>query len=178
MGRIWHRGAELAGFTTAKQYQLTPRGRTVASLPVHPRVGHMLIWAAEHGAAKLACRLPELKTKLTPHLERRASQLQQHLSVKADKATHISPAVLLAQAYPDWIAQRRPGEPGNFRLACGAGVMMHSEDALAHSQWLVVAELGGAGSQLRIFKALELNVPLLTTSTGTTNNKEFSRSSA
>ena len=165
----------LERFGLCKQYQLTPRGRAVASLPVHPRVGHMLVWAAEHGATKLACRLavqleeqttgsgstdlePELKTKLTPHLQRRASQLQQHLNVKADKATNISPAVLLAQAYPDWIAQRRPGEPGNFRLACGAGVMMHSEDALAHSQWLVVAELGGAGSQLRIFKALELNV--------------------
>jgi len=121
----------LSRFGLYKQDQLTARGRAVAALPVHPRVGHMLTWAAEHGAARLACRLavqleeqsrgsvdlePELKTKLPSHLQRRASQLEQLLNTK------------------------------------------DAEDALAHSQWLVVAELGGSGSQLRVFKALELNI--------------------
>jgi len=110
----------LSRFGLYKQDQLTARGRAVAALPVHPRVGHMLIWAAEHGAARLACRLAvqleeqsrgsvdleaELKTKLPSHLQRRASQLEQLLDTKADSETSISAAVLLAQAYPDWIAQ-------------------------------------------------------------------------
>lgn len=165
----------LSRFGLWKQDQLTARGRAVAALPVHPRLGHMLIWAAEHGATRLACRMavqleeqtrhsgsvdlePRLKTKLSPHLQRRARQLEQLLIKEAEKENSISAAVLLAQAYPDWIAQHRSGEPGNFRLACGAGVLLHSEDTLAHSQWLSTAELGGAGQQLRIFKALELDI--------------------
>lgn len=165
----------LGRFGLWQQDQLTAHGKAVAALPLHPRMGHMLIWAAEQGAAGLACRLavlleeqkrstgsadlePMLNAKLSPSLQRRTQQLERLLKVKSAQQHPISASVLLAQAYPDWIAQRRPGEPGKFRLACGAGTVIHSEDALAHSQWLIVAELGGASSQLRIFKALELNI--------------------
>ena len=165
----------LSRFNLWQQGQLTSHGRAVGALPVHPRIGHMLIWAAEHNAAHLACRLavqlddqsrrsgsadlePDLKSKPTSQHQRRASQLEQLLNTDKTQGNPMSAAVLLAQAYPDWIAQRRPGGPGNFRLASGAGVALSPEDALAHSQWLAVAELGGSGSQLRIFKALELDI--------------------
>lgn len=164
-----------------KQGQLTPTGRTVAALPVHPRIGHMLVWADEKGATALACRLairldeqtrsgsgvdlePVLNETLPSSLQRRADQLTRMLKARGTRTDSPSAAVLLAQAYPDWIAQRRhgpgvgPGEAGRFQLACGAGVVINSEDELAHCQWLSVAQLGGAGSQLRIFKAMELNI--------------------
>lgn len=157
------------------QGQLTPNGRAVAALPVHPRLGHMLVWAADKSAVTLACRLavsldeqnrgsnsadlePQLIEALPSSLKRRADQLARMLNVNANPGESPSAAVLLAQAYPDWIAQRRPGEPGRFLLACGAGAILHSDDTLAHCQWLIVAQLGGAGTQLRIFKALALNI--------------------
>jgi len=146
-------------FNLWQQDQLTAHGRAVAALPIHPRLGHMLIWAANQGSAKLACRLaveldeqkrslgsvdlePMLTAKLSSSLQRRAQQLERLLPKKSSQDKPVSAAVILAQAYPDWIAQRRPGEPGRFHLACGAGVVIHSEDTLAHSRWLVVAELG------------------------------------
>jgi ATP-dependent helicase HrpB len=158
-----------------KQGQLTSMGRAVAALPVHPRTGHMLVWAAEKGAVTLACRLaalldqqtrssngidlePSLNARLPSSLKQRTDQLARLLSVKSPKIAMPPAAVLLAQAYPDWVAQRRPGEPGRFLLACGAGVVIDGEDALAHCKWLSVAQLGGGGAQLRIFKALELNI--------------------
>lgn len=155
--------------------KLTQHGRTVAALPLHPRLGNMLCWAAKRGKVEVAARLavlleenirgvnavdlePSLSRALTSSLQRRATQLAQSIKVHATSNATPSAAVLLAHAYPDWIAQRRPGGAGNFHLACGAGVVIDSEDALAHSQWLSIAQLGGAGTQLRIFKALELDI--------------------
>jgi len=143
----------------------------------------MLMWAAEHGVAKLACRIavcleeprraphsvdlePSLRSTLPTTLLRRSERLEKQLLAfaKTDKPTlssqreHPSAAVVIAQAYPDWIAKRRTGEAGRYQLACGAGVVIADDDPLSHSSWLVVAELGGAGSQARIFAALDLQI--------------------
>jgi len=156
------------------QDQLTERGRKVAALPVHPRLGHMMVWAADNAAVKVACRLtaileeqrqnsnavdfsPALNGNLQTTLQRRADQLARLLKSGTGNNPPSS-AVLLAQAYPDWIAKRRPGDQGKFHLACGAGVVIHTEDSLAHCQWLCVARLGGTGTTLRIFMALELDI--------------------
>lgn len=159
--------------------QLTAHGRVVAALSVHPRLGHMLVWAAGHGVALMACRMavwleeqqrgassvdlePVLDESLPSSLRRRVDQLSGSLkgglTGRTSPSDQPSPAVVLAQAYPDWIAQRRPGEPGRFLLACGAGVVIDKDDPLAHRQWLVVAQLGGAGSLARIYKALALDI--------------------
>ncbi|MBX2881482.1 MAG: ATP-dependent helicase HrpB [Granulosicoccus sp.] len=170
------------------QGHLTAHGRIVSQLPVHPRFGHMLVWAAQRGVAQKACQLsafleeqqrglasvdlePALR-ELPVVLRRRSDQLMRSLteSLKANDADLAanertksledipSLAVVLAQAFPDWIAQRRTGDSGKFQLACGAGVVIDSEDSLAHSQWLAVAQLGGAGKQARIFKAMALDI--------------------
>ena len=155
--------------------QLTSAGRTVAALPVHPRLGSMLVWGANHGASHLACRMaavlddqtrgsssvdlePLLNSALTANQDRRARQLERLLDRGNMPRQSVPAAVLLAQAYPDWIAQRRRSNTPTYRLACGAGVVISADDALAHAPWLVVAELGGGGQQLRIFKALALDI--------------------
>ncbi|MFK7859390.1 MAG: ATP-dependent helicase HrpB [Granulosicoccus sp.] len=159
--------------------RLSAYGRIVATLPVHPRLGHMLIWAAKRGEPELACTaavwLQEqrsmpgvididsmVKTPLPDHLKRRAEQLEKLVSRHVPKNVDSRPApslgVILAQSYPDWIAMRRPGEPGRFVLACGAGVTLHEEDPLAHCRWLVAVQLGGAARLARIFKAVALDI--------------------
>ena len=162
-----------------KNGQLTLHGKGVASLPVHPRLGHMLLWAAEHGVAEQACTMavcveeqnPQsrevdlalvLSQRLSPSTQRRVSQLHSMAGVVGDKTKPFSELpsmpVVLAQAYPDWIARQRPGQPGCFVLACGAEVTLHPNDSLAHSSWLVVAELGGSGKQARVIKAIALDI--------------------
>ncbi len=43
-----------------QQGRITPLGRKMAELPTHPRLGHMLLAAADHGASELACDLAAL----------------------------------------------------------------------------------------------------------------------
>jgi len=150
-------------------------GRAVANLPVHPRIGNMLLWASDKGCAKLACRIAVLleeqlrgshyldfetllKQPLSAPLRHRAMQLENTLNIQPSANTPPSPAVLLAQAYPDWIAKRRPGKAASFLLSCGAGVIVDGESPIAYKSWLSVAQLGGAGQHARVFKALELDI--------------------
>jgi ATP-dependent helicase HrpB len=43
-----------------QQGRITPLGKKMAGLPAHPRLGHMLLAAAEHGGTDLACDLAAL----------------------------------------------------------------------------------------------------------------------
>lgn len=171
--------------------QLTAHGLRVASLPVHPRLGHMLVWAARRGVGEQACKMAvlleeqsrgtrsvdlelALKDGIAANTKRQVRQLMCALDKKVNNtnaststststpksSSMIGPslAVVLAQAYPDWIAQLRPGQPGIFQLACGAGATLDSDDPLAHSPWIVVAQLGGSVAEARIYKAMHLDI--------------------
>ena len=48
-----------------QQGKLTQLGREVAKLPVHPRIGNMLLWAAKHGNIDVACRIAVLMEEHT-----------------------------------------------------------------------------------------------------------------
>jgi ATP-dependent helicase HrpB len=60
---------------------------------------------------------------------------------------------LLALAYPDRIAQARPGQPGQYRLSGGRGAALDPTDPLAAQRWLAVADLDGQGRDARIYLA-------------------------
>ena len=162
---------------------LTEHGRAVARLPLHPRLGHMLLWANNHGTGMAACQLAalleerptqrgaDLSGALKPSA--RAKQLFQLLPKRTGKnisdtnSVGPSAAVLLAQAYPDRIGRRRKGVDARYQLSSGAGALLHNEDTLAQSQWLVAASLGGTGggrgvagggSEARIFSALPVDI--------------------
>lgn len=152
---------------------LTAHGRAVAKLPLHPRLAHMLLWGNARLASQNACALAALledkprkqgaDLSAALHQSARArgtriKQLKQLLPTVKGAVTDMPPeAVLLAQAYPDRIAKRRPGHECRFLLAGGAGAIMATDDPLAHSEWLVVAEMGGSGKEARIFSALEIH---------------------
>ncbi|MBX2880572.1 MAG: DEAD/DEAH box helicase, partial [Granulosicoccus sp.] len=58
--------------------QLTQHGRAVARLPLHPRLGHMMIWAAQKGAGELSCSL----AVLLDDLDRRREQVDVEILLK------------------------------------------------------------------------------------------------
>jgi ATP-dependent helicase HrpB len=64
-----------------------------------------------------------------------------------------SAGLLLALAYPDRVAQRRPGGSGRFLLRNGTGAQVESA-TLAREDYLVAAELDGRPTDSRIFLAL------------------------
>jgi ATP-dependent helicase HrpB len=61
--------------------------------------------------------------------------------------------LLLALAYPDHIAQRRPGSDARFLLSNGRGAFLPPEDRLAREAWIVAAEMDGKAREARIFLA-------------------------
>ena len=158
-----------------REGRLTDHGKLVAELPVHPRLGHMMIWAAERGAADLACKLvlqledggrktntTDLETLIrqasSQYNQRRLTQLKKLLKNQSAATGSPSLAVLIAQAYPDWIGQRRAGSDARYVLSCGAGAFVPSVDPQAHTPWLAIASMGGATKESRVFLAAQLDI--------------------
>ncbi|MDQ6925666.1 MAG: ATP-dependent helicase HrpB, partial [Candidatus Eremiobacteraeota bacterium] len=54
---------------------------------------------------------------------------------------------LVATAYPDRVAQRRPGTPGRFLLRNGRGSVVPAADPLAQAPYLAVGEIVGTATE-------------------------------
>lgn len=72
---------------------------------------------------------------------------------------------LLALAYPDRIAQRRPGTTGKFLLTSGKGAVIANADRLATKEFLVAVELDDRGREAHIRLAAELSKEILEAAT-------------
>lgn len=180
---------------------LTPHGREMARMGVHPRLAHMVIKGKELGIGNLACGLAALLTerdilKMQPgkgdsdlrfriellqkkgadvdvdraaleRVKKAAEQIKRQL--KLMKATpHLNPlpmrgeedvektGLLLAFAYPDRIAKRRPGGDGRYLLANGRGAYFPKPEPLSSEEYLVAASLEGGERESRIYLAAPL----------------------
>jgi ATP-dependent helicase HrpB len=86
-----------------------------------------------------------------------ADDLRRHLGISGHQETQASLGRLLAWAYPDRIAQKRPGSPGRFLLTSGRGAFLDMTETLAGQQYLVAAELDGDPREARIHLAAAYN---------------------
>ncbi|TGN39423.1 ATP-dependent helicase HrpB [Marinobacter confluentis] len=68
---------------------------------------------------------------------------------------------LLALAYPDRIALKRPGDTPRYRLSNGRGAALRDEDPLARHQWLAAAELDGKAREATIYLAAPVDPAFL-----------------
>jgi len=85
-----------------------------------------------------------------------ARQLARALGARPGDGDGGAAGILLALAYPDRIAQRRPGGEGRFLLRNGRGATFSDPQPLAGAPYLVAAELAGHGRDSRIFLAAPL----------------------
>ena len=170
--------------------RLTPHGAALAKLPLHPRLAQMLLQAGPR-AAPLAALLSDrdiLSTQncdLTPALtaltrptgnKEQAGPIRDHsaldrikqeakrLSRLAPKGTReiaFSPAQCLALAYPERVAQRRPGPQPRYIMAGGKGAVLARDDSLANARYLVISDVGNphfsTGPDPKIRRALALS---------------------
>jgi ATP-dependent helicase HrpB len=65
---------------------------------------------------------------------------------------------LLAQAYPDRLARRRPGGAPRYQLSNGKGAILREDDALARYDWLVAADLDGKSREATIYLAAPVEI--------------------
>ena len=151
--------------------RITAQGRRLARLPLAPRLGHMLLAAADAGEGGLAARIAALLTErglggADADLRERLARLEGDRSPRARDARRLAASwhrldpfepnragAVLALAYPDRVAKARPGRAGEFQLASGRGVRVEPTDALAREAWLAVAEVADVEPQGRILLA-------------------------
>ncbi|MFD1796294.1 ATP-dependent helicase HrpB [Paracoccus aurantiacus] len=156
--------------------RITPHGRDLAALPVHPRIAHMLAVAGRDAAplaalmedrdplrgvgTDLSLRLRALENPARHDAARgaleRIRQEGRRLSRLAPETRALSPGAAAALAYPDRIGMRRPGDQPRFLLSGGRGAVLPEGDALAGEPFLVATDLDGEGRESKIRLALPI----------------------
>jgi len=157
--------------------RITPHGKEMARLPLHPRLSHMVITAKKLGAGAKAAEIAALLSERDglprdapldaeqrllylrgPAKDRIRQSMKQIMSLASlgDGDGDVSAGVILALAYPDRIAQRRGGH-GRFRMASGAGAQVADHDALAKKDFIAIALLDGSGADARVQMAGEIS---------------------
>lgn len=165
--------------------RITAHGRAMLALGTHPRLAHMMLRGRELGAGGLACDIAALLAErdilrgaanagvdLRLRLERlqsgdhdtrlhavreNARVLRRELGVRDERADVERAGELLALAYPDRIAQRRPGTAPRYLLANGRGAFLATPDRLMNAPYLAIAELDGDPREARVFLAAPLS---------------------
>ncbi|MCA8867721.1 MAG: ATP-dependent helicase HrpB [Rhodobacteraceae bacterium] len=170
---------------------ITPHGRAMANLPMHPRLAHMLIRAGRGAAmlaalladrdplslpgqfppADLALRLAALKDSKAfearhPYKVNQGTALRiraeaRRLKPPTADAPNLSPAEMAALAYPDRIGLRRKGAAPRYLLSGSKGACFNASDPMATARLIVVTNLDGGGVEARIRNALEIPEPAL-----------------
>ncbi|VXC71396.1 ATP-dependent helicase HrpB [Sphingomonas sp. AX6] len=165
----------------------TEHGRMIATLPMPPRLAHMLVRAGELGIADAASEVAVLLGERglggnDPDLEARARRWRGERGKRADAGRALarrwvtlaaaspgarprpsaSPiAVALALAFPDRIARRRDVSGEHWASVGGRGYRLDPLSSLAREEWLAVGEVQGAASGARILSAAAIDLPTI-----------------
>jgi len=163
--------------------RITDHGRALAALPLHPRLGHMLLRAGQGpDAATLAALLaerdplraapPDLALRLAalanparfeadhpwrtdrPTIERIRTEAKR--LTRSQISSDLTTGQLAALAYPDRIALRRKGDAARYILSGGKGAVMEEGTPLAGHRMLVATDLDGNTREARIRQATPL----------------------
>lgn len=163
--------------------RITDHGKALARLPLHPRLGHMLIRAGKGAAdlaalmadrdplrgapADLALRLlairdPSAFAARHPHdLSRPAIQRIRDEAARlrrmAPDAPALSPGAMASLAYPDRIGLRRKGGDPRYVLSGGKGAVLDASDPMASASLIVAVDLDGDAREPRIRMAAHLS---------------------
>ncbi|CAM3171018.1 hypothetical protein SPAN111604_08060 [Sphingomonas antarctica] len=159
----------------------TAHGEAIATLPLPPRLAHMLVLAEDKPlAAKIAMLLSERglggnDTDLEDRLRRWNSDRGQRaeaarrtaarwatLSTPAERGDSVKLsrgglANCLALAFPDRLSRRRSPSGEDWLSTGGRGFRLDPTSSLAKAEWLAVAEVAGQASGARILSAAQLD---------------------
>lgn len=163
----------------------TEHGLEMLSLPLHPRLAHMMLEAGRLGSADKAATLAalletglrgsefgvDLSLRIDAYHQRRlpkpVSEQVRDASRRIQRGMPTMPpsealdqvdiGALLSLAYPDRIARARLGDGTRYLLSSGHGARLAGADDLAGQTWLAVAELDGSETDARIRLAASLS---------------------
>ena len=165
--------------------RITEHGRRLATLPLHPRLAHMVGIAGasaaplaallaerdplQGGGVDLALRIEALRDP-AGFAERRRGVLNKgavdRIRTEAKRLERAAPKAqghtltvgeMAALAYPDRIGLRRKGDAPRYQLSGGKGAVMDSDDALAGARLIVATDLDGNPREARIRQAVQIS---------------------
>ncbi|HET7293367.1 MAG TPA: ATP-dependent helicase HrpB [Vicinamibacteria bacterium] len=155
----------------AREHRLTPLGDALRRLPLHPRLGRVLLAAGASDQAAQACALLSERVTYRPVSEATDCDVLAHLGrgelpsgtaraageiatlarrLEAAAAPSRDPDAALRRAlllgFPDRVARRR--EPGSPRvlLSSGTGATLGPESGVRGGEFLVALDVGAAGA--------------------------------
>ena len=156
--------------------RITPHGRALVALPLHPRLAHMLMLAGRDAAdlaalmaerdpltgapADLTLRLRAIRDlnayqdrhswPANPGTLHRIRDEAKRLRRMAPAGQGLSPGAMAALAYPDRIGLRRKGDQPRYVLSGGKGAVLTDGDTLAAARLIVATDLDGDAREARI----------------------------
>jgi ATP-dependent helicase HrpB len=160
------------------QHRITAHGRQLATLPLHPRLAHMVARGGRTAAtlaAILAERDPlrgaplELTHRIRAVAGERVPGEVHHATLARirQEAKRLGRATakdgpedigtLAALAYPDRIGMRRKGDAARFVLSGGKGAIVSDGDPLAGARLIVATDLDGDPREARIRQGTALS---------------------
>ena len=145
--------------TDRRGARITPLGRQMQRLPLHPRLARILIDGRGSTEAATVCAALSASPDSAPELHRIAAN-----ALGGNVATHISDEALrhaLFTGYADRLAKRRAGSADRFLLASGHGAALAREAGDVDSEFVVALDVVAAEregiSESRIRSASAVN---------------------
>jgi ATP-dependent helicase HrpB len=171
---------------TGRDRRLTPLGRDLARLPLHPRLGRILLAARGAPAAARACALLSERHSVPPRRGATACDLLSavddaralpgHTSRVARDLVHAAARVVrpagaiddetfrraVLAGYPDRVARRRTAAGDRFVLASGTGARLSRDSGVHHHEFIVAVDVTAGAASLRGGGAAEALIRLAT----------------
>jgi ATP-dependent helicase HrpB len=175
---------------------LTPHGKAMSDLPVHPRLAHMILRGRALSLGPLSCELGALLEErdilrgagkndidiasrvqalhdsggvdraLRARVGAEARRLQAIAGAKSGSSDLSRLGLLVALAYPERIARRRGDLPGRYRMVNGTGALLPEGSTLGREEFLAIADVDGIGTEVRVFLAAPIGMEDLITGFG------------
>ncbi|MEZ5779248.1 MAG: ATP-dependent helicase HrpB [Paracoccaceae bacterium] len=163
--------------------RITAHGRALTALPLHPRLGHMLVTAGPEAAslaalmaerdplrgapADLSLRLAAIRDPKGyeaehPHrvdrgaVERIRAEARRLARLSEPVADRLGAADMAALAYPDRIGLGRSGDPTRYLLSGGKGAVIAADDPLAGTRLIVATDLDGDPREARLRQGIRI----------------------
>ena len=168
------------------QDTITPHGKALLRLPIHPRLAHAVLKSKELGFGYTACciaallgerdllRTPESDLRLrlaalegkyacdagtARRIRDAAVQCAAAAGIRDRKMDQETAGIIVSFAYPDRIGHSRSPRSGDYALANGTGARLRKDDPITNCEFIAAASVEGEGNRQIIFTAAPLSFP-------------------
>lgn len=148
------KGADIAALLSERDLFRAAPGQP-RSVDLEARLSALQAWRAKSGKGTQA----NVDASAARHIDQVSRQLRGRVGqgVARPQSSPFSVGGLLALAYPDRLAQRRPASAERYLLSNGRGAFLPVGEALGACEYLAVASLDAGAREGRVFLAARLD---------------------